>query len=102
MFPRFILASKFERRCQEGGGSVPYTFITFSEGFAGDLEESELGVVIGALHEMDQSSQPALFYDRFFSLGSSSLGGYTRIACWCLHSFSYENSEDFYDSFEVL
>lgn len=53
MFSGFVLSSEFDGRSEDGGGGEFDAFVAVGEGFAGGLEEFELGVVVGTLDEVN-------------------------------------------------
>ena len=98
----FVVFSRLVFSGEEGGGGVFDAFVAFLEGFAGCLEEAELGVVVGSLDHVDDSCEPALFYDGFICLCSPALAGYARIASWLLHAFSDDDSKNLKNSIKLL
>ncbi len=80
VFADFVFAGEGEGRGEEGRGGIFDAFIAVLEGFAGGLEETELGVVVGGLDHVDDSGEPTLFDDGLVCLCSSALAGYARVA----------------------
>lgn len=102
MFSGFVFSSELDGRCEDGGGGEFDAFVAVGEGFAGGLEEFELGVVVGTLDEVDNPRQPALLYDRLIGLGTSSLAGHSGVACRLLHALFYQNPYNFQNAVEML
>lgn len=95
MFSCFVFPGKLNGRCEDGRGCEFDAFVAVGEGFAGGLEELELGVIFGTLDEVNDPRQPALFYNCLVGLGAPSLTGNSRIACRLLHTLFYQDPYDF-------
>lgn len=54
------------------------------------------------MYQVDYSRQPALFNYSFVSLGTTPLTRYTGIAARLLDTLSYQNTEDFENTFEIF
>ncbi len=102
MFPSFVFPSKLERRSEDCRCGKFDAFITFREGFAGGLEEFELGIVFRSLDKVNNPRQPALFYDCVVGLGASPLAWHSRVRCRLLHTLIYEDSHHLEDAIKMF
>jgi len=57
------------------------------------LEELELCVVIGTLNVVDDSREPALFFNCFIGFAAALAIAEARVSTWLLQAFLYEDAQ---------
>lgn len=88
MFPCLVLSGQLDGGGKESGCGVFDPFVALLESFSGRLKESELGIVVRPLYQVDNPCEPALLYNGFIGLCASSLAWNTGISSWLLHTFA--------------